>query len=263
MMTDLDDAVAQAKSCPEYLGSFLHNFVNGPQLRMILRETIKKIVASPSQANLLTVGSDFLLLVAANNYTLHLRVVEGKSPLLFTSGADAFIAVPSHSQIDLDVYEVDRSVDLKSFDDQAGLSLRESTPCAGTIVRQEKGKPVVHDFHAQAPSVLAKLTLLPPDELVWVFRRDTMKASHPMLSRADMSALVMLCKMVASMREKRAAYLVADLAQHPSHAVRWAAIQALGQLDPPLAISHLQTALRDEHPNIRASARRTLERLGL
>ncbi len=66
---------------------------------------------------------------------------------------------------------------------------------------------------------------------------------------------------MAAMQETRAVPLISSLADHPSHAVRWAVVQALGRLDPQAALQHLRQAVNDPHPHIRNAAQKTLARL--
>lgn len=263
LLDDLGRAVDRHESCPEVLGSFLHEFVNGGSIKSLLHDIVAAIVEKPSSANLLTVGNDFLLLAATPGYTLHLRVIEGKAPALYSTSAGAFLCLPDDSPARLDIYRIEGEPDLAHFRERVPLRLVESGSCAGRLVRQLKSEPLVYDFHSPCPAVLLKLTLLPPAELVWVFDRASLASSYSMLSRVGMSGLVMLCKMIAAVRERRAIPWLIELARHPSHVVRWSAIQAIARLDGALGVEHLLEARDDEHPSIRVSAALAAAKLGL
>jgi hypothetical protein len=263
VLEELNHAVDRHESCPEILGSFLTKLVNGGTIKSVLHEIVARVVEKPSSANLLTVGNNFLLLAATPAYTLHLRVVDGETPLLYSSSADAFLCCPEKSPLALDVYRIEGEPDLAHFRENVPLRLVESGSCAGRLVRQRKADPLVYDFRSPCPAVLLKLTLLPPAELVWVFDRAGLASSYSMLSRVSMSGLVMLCKMIGAVRERRAIPWLVELARHPSHVVRWSAIQAIGRLDRTLAVEHLLDARADEHPSIRESAALVVARLGL
>ena len=53
------------------------------------------------------------------------------------------------------------------------------------------------------------------------------------------------------------------ISEHPSHFVRWAAIQAVGRLDRARAVELLRRSLEDAHPHVRSMAAKVLAKVGI
>lgn len=117
---------------------------------------------------------------------------------------------------------------------------------------------LIYDFLIERPTPLVKFTFGPIETMEWLFHRDTGAAwkisdSDAAATQARVSAYVL-----GQMSHPSSAEALKETSFHPSHAVRWASIQALSRISVSDALERLRVALDDPHPHIRRAAERTL-----
>ena len=113
---------------------------------------------------------------------------------------------------------------------------------------------------ADAPVVTAQLHLASKGGLDWTFDRQSLAPIGATENDPAESHLVSLIR-AAALFDETDLRLLRRALLHPSHNVRWAALQAIGKLDADTAAALLPELGRDPHPHVRRAAERTLARL--
>jgi HEAT repeats len=222
------------------------------------------IVASALQGRLkhaLQVGEERIVLIEHERFGLHLRIVRSGAPYLLSVSSDALVAIKMHAPVTIDRYRFAPGNGVEVFEPGAALLLVDSVFYDGGVIHERVTEHVVYDYRCAETFVKLVMTFRPGGAQVWHFDRRTLSASFATLGSVDHSADVMLSRMIGALGERRALPLILELTNHPSHVVRWSAIQALGRLDGAQAKVALEAAVNDSHPHIRASAEKMLRRL--
>jgi len=262
MLAVLEATLEAALDRPDALGAALQAFVSTGQLAEIverLASAYRPDAPDPAPGGL---DDDALPLIRALRFALSVQIAPGTGGPLCIPAADQLVLVIARAPVEVVRYRIATGVDLEVFDPSASLAVLDRRAYTGEPIWERRADRVVHDYRAAAPFARLCLALRPSIGQRWVFDRSSLRASFPMLGSLDDSGDVALCRMVAALPERRALPMLLDLAGHRSHAVRWAAIQAIGKLDGREGRRLLERAAHDPHPHIRAAAQRTLSRLG-
>ncbi|MBO9826921.1 HEAT repeat domain-containing protein [Xanthomonas sp. A2111] len=125
-------------------------------------------------------------------------------------------------------------------------------PC-GTI-------DTIYDIKIEHPILVAKLIGPIREPLQWMVDRSSLQVVQAIASSPIHSELEIMARALGAIRSGGTNTLE-TLANHESHFVRWAAIQAMGRTSPSRAMELLESARNDEHPHIRQSASNFLSRI--
>lgn len=119
----------------------------------------------------------------------------------------------------------------------------------------------VFDFEASTdrPVLIARLHRPAKGPLDWTFDRRSLSPIGASGNDLAESQLISLIRTAAVFSDSDVDQLRRAL-DHPSHSVRWAAMQAIGKLDAEAATALLPDLTRDPHPHVRRAAERTLAR---
>lgn len=117
----------------------------------------------------------------------------------------------------------------------------------------------LHDLRVDRPTLVAKLIGLNREPIQWMAERSSLRIAQAIASSPIHSELEIMARTLGALRMGGADTL-GRLAGHESHFVRWAAIQAMGRVEPERAIMLLKQATEDVHPHIRRSASAFLSR---
>jgi hypothetical protein len=261
MLAALEAQLVAALGRPAALAAALQTFVSSGQLAQI----VERVAAAhhPDAPDPAPGGVDAgaLALIRAPRFALSVQVVPAAGGPFCIPDTDQLVIVLARHPVEVIRYRVSANIDLDVFDPTALLVELDRRAAGGDPIWERRADRLVHDYRAAAPFARLCLALRPSTGQAWVFDRATLRASFPMLGSRDDSGSIALCRIVAALAEHRALPMLLDLAAHPSHAVRWAAIQAIGKLDGAEARRLLDRAATDPHPHIRAAAQRTLSRL--
>jgi hypothetical protein len=118
-------------------------------------------------------------------------------------------------------------------------------------------------YYLQVPRPLAVLRLetSPVRPLEWLFSRQTLQAWQANDADLSYTQLRVAAYVLGKIAHQSSIAPLRELAQHPHHAVRWAAIQNLGRLNRSEALVKIREAVNDPHPHVRRAAQKTLDRL--
>jgi hypothetical protein len=207
------------------------------------------------------VGDERIMLIDHEAFGLHLQVVRPNPRRLMSVSSNALVAIKARAPVVIDRYRFSPQSGVEVFEPGALLSVVDSVPHDGGVIHERVTDHIVYDYRCPETFIKLVLTFRPGGHQVWHFDRSTLSASFATLGAVAHSACVMLSRMISALGERRALPLIVELTDHPSHFVRWSAIQALGKLDGAKARAALEKAVDDRHPHIRASAHKTLSKL--
>jgi len=242
---------------PNEVSLALTEFVSGDALPQLIN-SILGCAFDSTPKSLKDVGSRTIQIIDSDVFILNMKIWRACNERLDNSPADAFEVIKSCKPVTISVYKIEDCLDIEVFQPNVKLKLIERRIDNGTAIRKQKNEPIVIDYESEEPFITIALSMKPISTLVWLFDRQTHTSMFPVLTKNEFSALILLCKTMATMKERRAIPLIASFTKHTSHAVRWAAIQALGKLDREEAMSCLRKAVDDQHPHIRNAAQRIL-----
>lgn len=118
-----------------------------------------------------------------------------------------------------------------------------------------------YDFKFERPLAVLKFTTSSFHSLEWLFNKDNLHAWQANDSELKWTQLRVASYILGRLAHQSSVEPLEQLATHPHHAVRWAAIQSLGRLSRTAALAQLENALDDPHPHVRRAAGKTLQQI--
>lgn len=118
-----------------------------------------------------------------------------------------------------------------------------------------------YDLRPMALSPVLRFATRPVRPLEWLFSRSTLQAWQANDADLSFTQLRVGAYVLGKIAHQSSIEPLRRLANHPHHAVRWAAIQNLGRLNRSEALIKIREAVRDPHPHVRRAAQKTLDRL--
>ncbi|MGH8222056.1 MAG: HEAT repeat domain-containing protein [Woeseiaceae bacterium] len=130
----------------------------------------------------------------------------------------------------------------------------------GEVLRLETDR-YAYDFHVPRPLTVLRFVSAPLRPMEWLFSKSTLQAWQA--NDADLSStqLRVAAFVLGKIAHQSSIGPLRQLAAHPHHAVRWAAIQSLGRLSRSEALVKIREAVNDPHPHVRRAAQKTLDAL--
>lgn len=127
-------------------------------------------------------------------------------------------------------------------------------------LRLETGE-YAYDFNVPRPVPFLRFATTPIRPLEWLFSKSTLQAWQANDAEVSFTQLRVAAYVLGKIAHHSSVGPLRDLAQHPHHAVRWAAIQNLGRLSRTEALAKIRDAINDPHPHVRRAAQKTLDQL--
>jgi hypothetical protein len=118
-----------------------------------------------------------------------------------------------------------------------------------------------YDFHVPRPQSVLRLATAPLRPLEWLFSKGTLQAWQANDADLAFTQLRVAVNVLGRIAHQSSIEPLRQLAGHPHHAVRWAAIQNLGRLNRSEALAKIREAVNDPHPHVRRAAQKTLDAL--
>ncbi|MGH6629313.1 MAG: HEAT repeat domain-containing protein, partial [Burkholderiales bacterium] len=118
-----------------------------------------------------------------------------------------------------------------------------------------------YDFQVPQPIPVLRFASASLRPMEWLFSKNTLQAWQA--NDADLSStqLRVAAYVLGKLAHHSSVGPLRQLASHPHHAVRWAAIQNLGRLSRSEALLKIREAVNDPHPHVRRAAQKTLDQL--
>lgn len=259
-LVDVEAAIHTCLGCPEQLGSVLERLDQSPLISSILNDYL----GSESSATMLkarNVGDGVVVLLRCDRFVLSIHLLKERRPQVVSAGTLEFSVYKSPTPISITRYKLSKPVDYSIFDPAVYLERLPSRPWNGSAVANDPGSYEIPEAVSESWIAELKLGLRPATNHLWHFDRGTLAARFASVGNTEWSGYAVFSRLFASLGERRAIPFISQLVQHPSHIVRWAAIQAIGRLDSELAIQMLEQATTDQHPHIQKAANMALAKL--
>jgi hypothetical protein len=194
--------------------------------------------------------------------SINLSLIESRSRNLHWHPYDAIFCRLNPGTSRVHRYRLPDQLANEVVDLAARLEFVETlTFAAGSFLFKSADLDVL-DFEASPdePVVIARMHLPSKGPLEWTFDRETLSPIGGTGNDPAESQLISLIRAAAVFPGSDLESLRRAVG-HPSHSVRWAAVQAIGKLDSDAAVELLPGLARDPHPHIRRAAERTLASL--
>lgn len=138
---------------------------------------------------------------------------------------------------------------------------------AGTV-SAARGQPLrletdryAYDFHIPHPLPVLRFASASLRPLEWLFSKSTLQAWQANDAELSSTQLRVAAYVLGKIAHHSSVAPLRNLASHPHHAVRWAAIQNLGRMSRTEALARIREAVNDPHPHVRRAAQKTLDQL--
>lgn len=191
-------------------------------------------------------------------YSLALAVLEDTRRYIHSTPFLGMYAPIAGGSLSYQVFSYPENYRNAEFD--AGVKLqhvRDGHCTSGEILPLE-GEAFTYHFPVERPTLVVKFTTAPFDTLEWLFDRKTWQAVRANDAALQSTQLRVAAHLLARLKNPSSIEPLQLLTRHPSHVVRWAAIQNLARLAPAAGLDALAEARRDAHPHIRHAAEKTL-----
>jgi len=201
-----------------------------------------------------------LIICTKERWTLSLALIKSQSRYIHTTPFIGIYVPLGTEQLHYDAYELPSSYDNAVFDSSAALNkINSSVAKSGQLLNLDSTKNV-YDFKVERPTLILEFKSTNIQALEWLFDRQTLKAVQANDADLRSTQLRVILNILGRLHYSAALPEIESLTSHPYHAVRWAAIQSLGRMSPPLAYEKLVAAQSDSHPHIRRAAAKSLQR---
>lgn len=147
------------------------------------------------------------------------------------------------------------------FDPTVRVNFKDTlTVKKGEVLRLETDQ-FAYDFRLPAPVPILRFISRCIRPLEWLFSKTTLQAWQANDAELRLTQLRVVAHALGKIAHQSSIGPLKRLAEHPHHAVRWAAIQNLGRLSRSAALTKIREAVNDPHPHVRRAAQKTLEKL--
>jgi hypothetical protein len=201
-----------------------------------------------------------LMVQGGRGWHLSIRLIEASSTHIHSNPSLAMYTPVGAESLRYNIYRLPEEYDNTVFDptlqlEPAGLGI---TAPGGVLLQSER---FVYDFHTARPVTVLSLATAPFQTLEWLFSRNNLHALQANDSELASTRLRVVAYVLGRMARPSSVESLRELASHPHHAVRWAAIQNLGRVSRSAVIPVLEQAVNDPHPHVRRAAVKTLRQL--
>jgi hypothetical protein len=197
---------------------------------------------------------DVILVEAANS---------GESLLTYPS--HLMLGTPpmfDHSELTVELLAFDGDVESDNFDASQVMRAAGTTVFdGGNPMRIQAGRETFRIVSTGSTVPLVVLQSRPVQEFAWQIAADTLRPVQLISPKVSAYRLYYATQLLGHFPSGASADALDRLSRHPSHYVRWAALQALFPLDHLRAELRLRETLDDPHPSIRRSAEKAIARL--
>ena len=227
-------------------GGFVRDFVDAELARMI---------GDPASSRSLVRYDRGLTILRAPAFSLRLVFLSPQSataPIASTSRT-MLIAAGGKDPIAVEPYALpSRRVDRYRPDDRV-RALPSFQLEAGSTTTLLRGRHA-YRLLPEKRTVLAILELGDTDPFTWQYDPETLAPRKGVQGDLSATRLIETMRLISVWGDASFLPAVEDLFRHPSHAVRWAALQTAWKIAPEHPLALTARAARDPHPDLRAVA---------
>lgn len=234
-----------------------------PLYHDLAREELAALVRDPAHGLERRFAGNLWVLFADPEITLTLALVtEPDSALVSSLPQHVSVAAVGPGQISVEHYRTDVSADARDTLAPDHRIVHQGTHVLveGRALHLHAGTDVLRFAEVpQATPIMSLTAQRTTVRLTWDYDTRTLRPISCSLVESTASQLVFLLGVVAAQGRTDHLAFVERATRHPAHAVRWAAIKALWQLDTGVALAATRASLADAHPHVRRAAEKTLD----
>lgn len=261
VIEQLKERVAEAKAGEPPALDELFDEIATRYVPWRMNALLRQLATDPEQ--LMRCGSSkFLLLAAGEGYSIGLSIVDRRPRHLHWHPSHIWYRGLGTHAATMHRYRLPEGTPNSVVDPAVRLDLVETRPFGPGDLMVRDGRCDIIDLDLQPDRgiVLLRLQLQSLGDLEWMFDRSTLLAVGASTLNPTSSQLTSLAHAASLIGDRSSVEPLEAILAHPSHAVRWGAVQAIGRLDRGAALSALRQLSTDPHPHVRASATRALEK---
>jgi len=246
------DALMSSDPCEGFFSlkdHFKHLLFETDLLKTVSLRELQNIAADPSHQSAAW-EPNYIVLAGGPLWQLRVGLYTRSSNYVYTLPQHLMVAVVGSLPLQANVYRLPEEFTPSIFNSAIRLSQARRQQILPGQIAVIDGRKDVFDVLIEAPVLTAKLSSSIRQPLQWAFDRDTMLPVQAIAANPIDSELVSMAKVLGALKCATSSYVLAELARHESHFVRWAAMQALGQVAPDTLLPILRLATDDPHPHI-------------
>ncbi|QAU25095.1 HEAT repeat domain-containing protein [Dyella sp. M7H15-1] len=243
------------------LESALRDLAFGSDMRQQLAAHELRAIASDPSYQSFAWDPFYIQLAGNQHWQLRVGLYRHSSEYIYTIPMHLLVAVIGPGDLQAVHYRMPPNIINHTFDPNARLQAGTRRSYKPGDIAIVDGRYDIFDVRIDRPIVALKLTSGIHQSLQWAFHRESLLATQAIAADPIDSELVSMAQALGAMRHHSSTATLTELANHPKHFVRWAAIQALGQINPEVAIEKLKEATSDKHSHIRRAAIAGLQKL--
>jgi hypothetical protein len=204
--------------------------------------------------------ADEAVLYRDNNCVLSIALFESPRRYIHTLPFHGMYA-PISSELLYDVYRLPSTYRNEVFDPTLKLELSGHGQAPPRNILRLRSDQSAYDFKVPQPLLVLRFVTNPIRPLEWLFSKSSLQAWQANDADLSFTQLRVAAYVLGKIAHQSSIAPLRKLAEHPHHAVRWAAIQNLGRLNRSEALVKIRAAVSDPHPHVRRAAQKTLDRL--
>jgi hypothetical protein len=250
------------------LDDIFSEFMNSGELQKIVNHEITVMRDNPGYAPKGSAGSSLLLYESEKIALTAIGLDKNtSSDKIFSIAGNALLGNMGPGPLKIRLHEIPASCRPDVFDASQRLHAKQEIELAVHGIVKIDADKVVPEYLLARKTILVKLTAEFHRPLIWIYDRATgvpQFTSSGSLSSSRLQATINLLNALESDGLKPSRESIDNLAQladHPFHFVRWAAIQGLCKLDFSVGKHHLVAAQNDRHPHIARAATNSVGKL--
>jgi hypothetical protein len=242
-------------ACEEYLRRFLDH----DGAAQCLNEGLRKLITDEHYLG------DWLpndvVLCRGLGWALSVGLLDGPKRYIHALPSRAFYVPLDEERLTGDRYLLPPEYRNEVFDPMVRLEPAGTVSAGRHEIIALHSDQYAYDFHVPRPQAVLRLATTPLRPLEWLFSKGTLQAWQANDADLSFTQLRVAANVLGRIAHQSSIGPLRQLATHPHHAVRWAAIQNLGRLNRSEALTKIREAVNDPHPHVRRAAQKTLDAL--
>jgi hypothetical protein len=270
-MENLMDDLGRNLSCPAALGRILREACDGGSIAKYLNSLVEKIT-SGDESDLAKANARSMVLARKDDSILQIRRIGGSltyvdrfseaAKYVHTPPSNGVLVIQQTAPVTVHRYRLPEGMDRSAFEVGIPIEYVGSEHYDGSAIVETPADTDILDYECPIGEAwMIRLNYAPYAIETWFFDKSRLQSAFASAVLPETSSMVTLCRVFGAAHDTKAIPLVEELARHEAHFVRWAAIQAMGQIDGLRARGLLEKSCEDPHPHIRAAAERAHAKL--
>jgi HEAT repeats len=271
-MEELMDELGRKMSCPAALGRTLRDGCDSGLVAKHLNVLTTRLIEG-DERHLRQTNARSMVLAQRGDTILQVRRIGGPQThvdrlseaerYVHTAPSNSVLVIRGSAPVTVNRYRLPPGTDRAGFQADIELEPLGSERYDGSYIVEQHDDDEIRDYRCEAGEAwMVRLNYPPYATETWFFEKSTLRSVFASAVLADYSSLVTLCRVFGAQHDEEAKPIVEELARNEAHFVRWAAVQAMGQIDAERARQMIEERCEDPHPHIQQAARSALKKLG-